>query len=108
MTVGNSEAEFGEWSPPGAAGPWKEPMYREKANPVEMTEMPMVIPRVKRRRATCGMMLRENAKDLSRINEHFYSNCLHYHFQINERLIERLLQKKRIGFQDIDRELRRN
>lgn len=60
MTVGNSEAEFGEWSPPGAAGPWKEPMYREKANPVETTEMPMVIPGVKRRRATCGM-LRENA-----------------------------------------------
>lgn len=43
MTVGNSEAEFGEWSPPAADGPWKEPMYREKANPAGTTEIPMVI-----------------------------------------------------------------
>jgi len=54
MTVGNSEAEFGEWSPPETVGPWKEPMYREKANLVETTEMPMVISGVKRR------MLRKN------------------------------------------------
>jgi len=54
MTVGNSEAEFGEWSPLETVGPWKEPMYREKANPVETTEMPMVISGVKR------WMLREN------------------------------------------------
>lgn len=43
MTVENGEAEFGEWSPPAADGPWKEPMYREKAKPVGTTEMPTVI-----------------------------------------------------------------
>jgi len=26
-------------------GPWKEQMYREKANPVETTETPMLIPK---------------------------------------------------------------
>lgn len=69
MTVGNSEAEFGEWSPPpGAAGPWKEPMYREKANLVETTEMPMVIP-WRDDGGAMQEMLRENA-DRFAIAEH--------------------------------------
>lgn len=85
MTVGNSEAEFGEWSPPGAAGPWKESMYREKANPVETTEMPMVIP-VRNDAGRCGKIANRNDQLESITCERTFLPQLSVCYRINKRI----------------------